>query len=768
MLKTSAAFAALLDTAPLRLHLTLADGTEIPRAAIRSAEWTGGSNAGDDITLGSTVAVQLKAELDRAKLGESILADMDLTATLTIDGADDTVPVARLRVDNVKADDDKLTVSACDAMVWAFGAEYALDDAALGFDWEAGVDGETLLRAICQERGVELAAADLPPIQLRYASPAGYTYREIIAFLGCMWGRFARVDAEGRLTLQWYANIWSDEGEVLGNEVRAVLDIGGVAISVAEAAENDGHTPPARSVGPGRYYDGELTLAAYEYTIGYLKCYAEPLEETLLAGDTTRAQGIYIKCPWMTQERLEAVWAAVGGFTYRPVTGLRFLGDPRLEPGDMILVTARDGQTSAVPCMTIRHEYDGGLITEISAAGKSESASEEDYMGPVTRRIERMKVEIDAGIVKFEDRIEGFVRDEVDGLSATVTVGLQNITAQVNGLDDAYAALSLEVGGVSTKVNGLDGQFSLLEQTVNGLVYTDDQGRVLIKNGSLNLTGAITWDDLDSGAQDKVKTATSNASTALSRANTAKNRVDSWTYGGTTLINGDMLATDTVRATKLQGGTVQLLDYNERQVGSMTLTWTSTGVGVELDATTGGMKLQANGNVFLQSGNGYGPSIQVDSNLDLVQVNGGPLVTGSQQTLGTASKLWGDVYSTNGSIQVSDREQKTDIEPLPEKYLALFDGIEPVRFRRVDGTSGRYHTGFIAQQVKEAMDAAGISSEELAAYIKDVDPDTKKDIYMLRYEELISILWSKVKEQETRLETMDQRLNKLEAMMDGR
>lgn len=69
MIQTSAVFAALIDTAPSRLHLTLDNGTQIPTAAVKSAEWSGGSNAGDDITLGSTVAAQLKAVLDRAELG---------------------------------------------------------------------------------------------------------------------------------------------------------------------------------------------------------------------------------------------------------------------------------------------------------------------------------------------------------------------------------------------------------------------------------------------------------------------------------------------------------------------------------------------------------------------------------------------------------------------------------------------------------------------------------------------------------------------------
>lgn len=407
MIQTSAVFAALIDTAPSRLHLTLDNGTQIPTAAVKSAEWSGGSNAGDDITLGSTVAAQLKAVLDRAELGAIALADARLTAALTLEGADDQVPWGVLQVDDVDSDDDTVTITACDAMIWAFNTAYALDDAALGFDWAAGVDGETLLRAICAACGVALGTVGLPPITLTLVDATGYTYREVIAFLACMWGRFARMDGQGRLVLQWYA-----------------------------AAD--------RPISAARYYEGELTKADYPYTVGYLKCYVEPLEETLEIGDTASAQGIYIKCPWMTPECLAAVWAAVGGFSYRPVSGLRCLGDPRLEPGDVVQVTDLDGTVHTVPCMTLRHEFDGGLISEITAVGKSVSASEQDYQGPVTREIERAVQNVKVSLIKYQDRIEAAVEDLEGNLS--------KVEQTVDGITLSVTSSSSEDGQTTAKI----------------------------------------------------------------------------------------------------------------------------------------------------------------------------------------------------------------------------------------------------------------------------------------------------------------------------
>lgn len=439
MILTSATFAQLLDTAPSRLHLMLADGSEVPREAIRSAKWSGGCNAGEDITLGSTVANHLEAEIDRTRLGGLDLTDAMLAATLTLDGAEEEIPCGVLQVDKVDGDDDILTVTANDAMVYAFEQRYALDNEALGFDWEAGVDGMTLLDAICDELGITLATTDLPPILLQYQDCSGLTYREVLAFLACMWGKFARMDGTGQLVLGWYA-----------------------------AAD--------RSVGPDRYYDGELKKADTDYTVEYLKCYSDHLAETLLCGDPQGARGISISCPWMTQEQLRVVWESIARFTYRPVSSLRFLGDPRLEPGDVIQVTDRAGVTYSVPVMSITHEFDGGLISEIAAAGKSAASSSgatgTDSAGPVTRMIQRAEQNLMVTLIKYQDRIQSMVQD-LDGSVSEITQKVDGITLKVSekvGADgNVYAEISIGIGH-----NSLSGYIQMTGNLqVNGQLSAD-------------------------------------------------------------------------------------------------------------------------------------------------------------------------------------------------------------------------------------------------------------------------------------------------------
>lgn len=125
--------------------------------------------------------------------------------------------------------------------------------------------------------------------------------------------------------------------------------------------------------------------------------------------------------------------------------------------------------------------------------------------------------------------------------------------------------------------------------------------------------------------------------------------------------------------------------------------------------------------------------------------------------LGTSSYKWGALYATNGTIQTSDRNEKNSIEDLPEKYLTLFNRLRPVRYKMNEGSSGRYHVGYIAQEVEEAMTAVGIDSLEFGGFVKDKD-EAGNDMYMLRYDEFDAIRDAKIKQLEARIEKLEKLL----------
>lgn len=150
--------------------------------------------------------------------------------------------------------------------------------------------------------------------------------------------------------------------------------------------------------------------------------------------------------------------------------------------------------------------------------------------------------------------------------------------------------------------------------------------------------------------------------------------------------------------------------------------------------------------------------------------------------LGTANYRWGQIYSSNASIYTSDRNQKKDIEDLSENSRDFIMNLKPVSYKMKDGTSGRTHYGFIAQDVEETLEGLNMTAMDFAGFCKDqktkpvmikekvLDNDGKETdeeieressepiegeyVYGLRYEEFIAPLIKTVQLQQKEIDEL--------------
>lgn len=138
-------------------------------------------------------------------------------------------------------------------------------------------------------------------------------------------------------------------------------------------------------------------------------------------------------------------------------------------------------------------------------------------------------------------------------------------------------------------------------------------------------------------------------------------------------------------------------------------------------------------------------------------------------SLGSGNYRFSQLYVTSSSISTSDKNYKDDIKSLTNKHLQFFMKLQPVSFLFKEGTSGRTHIGFIAQDVEQAMSECGLTDLDFAGFCKDQKIDSKlvdgeevnepildengnpEYIYSLRYEEFIALntyviqeLWKRV------------------------
>ena len=285
-----------------------------------------------------------------------------------------------------------------------------------------------------------------------------------------------------------------------------------------------------------------------------------------------------------TNAMAAAILAKVSGYKHIGYEGSEALLDPAVELGDAVTV---DGLY--VPLIALDTTFDPMLTPNISAPDADEIDDEYPYKSPTQRQIERNMAKTRSLITKTSEEI-------------------------------------------MLKVEGIDGKYTKVKTTLDGLTVTDQSGTTKIKGSSietesiaansisadkLNLTGAITFGDLDADAQNSINTANSNAITAITAAgnaqtaaNGAVQKVSAWQYPGSTYIDGSKIMTGTVMASNLLGGTVGLLASDKSIVGELNLAYTTTGIGLGILTSYGGIQIQSAGNLFMSAGTGGAITIQ--------------------------------------------------------------------------------------------------------------------------------------------------------------
>lgn len=195
----------------------------------------------------------------------------------------------------------------------------------------------------------------------------GYTYRQAVGFIAGLAGKFATFDRDGVLDFRWYA------------QVDYLIDL-------------------------NRSFD-DIVVQENVFQVGYISCAVDE-NSTLRVGDGTT--GIATSNFLVTQEILDSLYTVLKGMSYHPTT-CSFAGDMRLDLGDMIQVSGKDGKVYDVPIMSLNFSYDGGLITTIGSYGSTELSEAtyvsptENYVQQVYRRLYADKLDVREAEIKYAD-----------------------------------------------------------------------------------------------------------------------------------------------------------------------------------------------------------------------------------------------------------------------------------------------------------------------------------------------------------------------------
>ncbi|MDO4647436.1 MAG: hypothetical protein Q4B26_02210 [Eubacteriales bacterium] len=448
------------------------DGIEM--TGIRSLALTHQSTGDSYFTIGGTVSsvVSMIIQDPQTDLsGKELELDIGL---LLPDGSYEAVPMGRFTAGKPESDEDgQVTITAYDRiqthMAGAYVSKLSLP-----------VDAKQVLSEISDLSNVMINTSNLPDgIMIQsvvdstektvdadgkeiedttYVNPfEGYSIREVLGFVAQLYGKFAVADRFGNVVFRSY--------------------------------QASGLT-----IGTDRYYD-DLVATGELFELKGISCTLRDGSIIYANENSTNESNVHLTNPGMTKNVLNAVAAAYSEFAYQP-SGVSFLGDPRIDLGDIITIDTKKGISVAIPVMSITQDFDGGLITGVRSFP---SSTEQELMGPTEQKIVKLLGElfklkgIVGGKASFELAygIQAKVTD-LNGKVATMEFSTDKIEWAIEGedktsftLSDGFAKLVTD----SVTIKGPDGSVTIIS---GGTINLDE-----LFAQTITATGKITASNME-------------------------------------------------------------------------------------------------------------------------------------------------------------------------------------------------------------------------------------------------------------------------------
>lgn len=391
------------------------------------------TSGAEEITIGSAVASYVQATIENKGIALSG-KEVSLEIGVEVDGAMEYIPMGLYTIQNPKIESNKVTFTAYDRLASKCNGAYY---SKLGYPVDAvdilaeistmtgvAIDTSTLQRGIQINQRAIIEESDYDEeteeseVITTYVNPFdGYTYKETIGFIAGLFGKFAVCGRTGMIEFRWYRDI--------SYEIQSNI-----------------------------FYN-DLQETEESFSIERLTC--DNSDQTLSSG--SGATGISMQNPVMTQSILDGVCNAVQGLVFTPAA-LRFIGDMRLDIGDIATAVKNDSTKFTIPIISLTTSYDGGLMQTIASYGNTAEEDDSDTKGPITEMAERVEYELafvkklmvdnltatnatiknlSGDVLKFKTGEFETLKTDVANFKQTFTDDLQASNAKINTLESDNA-----------------------------------------------------------------------------------------------------------------------------------------------------------------------------------------------------------------------------------------------------------------------------------------------------------------------------------------
>ncbi len=140
--------------------------------------------------------------------------------------------------------------------------------------------------------------------------------------------------------------------------------------------------------------------------------------------------------------------------------------------------------------------------------------------------------------------------------------------------------------------------------------------------------------------------------------------------------------------------------------------------------------------------------------------------------LGSSGRKWNQLYAANATISTSDRNKKQDIVAMSNVQERLFNELKPITYKLKNGSSGRTHYGFVAQDVEDSLARIGLTGQDFAGFCKDEHIDDNNNVvldadgnivydYSLRYSEFIALNTHMIQKLQKEIDALKAEINNI-------
>lgn len=400
----------------------ITSGSDTLKEEIRSVIVTMGSCGSDTFAIGSVFSSYADIVLSSNNVQ---LSDKEIGIEFGIlfpDGELEYVPMGLYTVkpSDISKTRDLITVKAGDRIaskctdlyIPSIEAPYTIQDVIDDMERQAVITIET----------------DLDTSGIIEKDMIGLTYRQTLGYISCMLGGFCYADRNGVIRIASYPSSASAE----------VQEERFWEIQFAEKS----------------YKVESLTVVVSDAGVDEQGNQTEGVSYTYGSGN-----GIAVSNPYMTQSIFDSMKNRVAGYEFYPGNAV-MLGNPCLGPEDAIKAFDYSGSGYLLPCMSIIHDYDGGLTTTITTPGLA--VSDESTKGPLMMQVER----IGAGLLVAQEKIKLKVeRVDINNAINDLQIGGKNLIRNSKTMifSDYYFQ---------------DGETMLTDE--DGNILTDESGNILI------------------------------------------------------------------------------------------------------------------------------------------------------------------------------------------------------------------------------------------------------------------------------------------------